>query len=149
MWSCLFFYFGVDVREDQLIRAFSFGKHLCWSLFSLVQTAVFIVWPIQSTSGLMARICMSNRSCVRSCCWGHLDMCWVRHGSKWLSLTCVECWETPAFLVLLSDAVWCVSLTGSGFLEEKDDMEQAVALEQHKGIVPGCKHMDTTAARLC
>lgn len=120
MWSCLFFCFGVDVREEQLIRALSFGKDLCQSLFSfllflVMQTAVFIVSPIQCTSGLMVRICMSNRLCVRSCCWGHYVQ------------TCAEAWKQVALSHLcwvlggtcfFAFAVWCMSLTGSGFLEK-------------------------------
>lgn len=51
---------------------------------------------------------------------GTLRLDVLRHGSKLLSLTCVEGWEIPAFLFLLFDAVWCMSLTGSyRFLEER------------------------------
>lgn len=151
MWSCLFFYFGVDVREEQLIRAFSFGKDLCWSLFFPWCKQLCLLcnqykarlvlwqkysWAIGCVWGRIAEDTTSGH--VLSEAWKQValsHLCWV------LGDTC--------FLVLLFDAVWCMSLTGLGFLEEKDDMERAVALEQHKRTVPGCKHMDTSAARLC
>lgn len=129
MWGCLFFYFEVDVREEQLIRAFSFGKDLCWSLFSLVmQTAVFIVSPIQCTSGLRVRICMSSRLCVRSHCWGHyVWTCAEAWKQVALSQLCWVLGDGAAFgfaafwfcCLMLFDAVWCMSLTGLGFLEER------------------------------
>lgn len=93
-------------------------------------------WAIGCVWGRIAEDTTSGH--VLSEAWKQValsHLCWVLGG------TC--------FLVLLFDAVWCMSLIGLGFLEEKDDMERAVALEQHKRTVPGCKHMDTTAARLC
>lgn len=53
LWSCLFLYFGVDIREEQPSSAFSFGStwDLCQSLFPffllflVMQTAVFTVSP--------------------------------------------------------------------------------------------------------
>lgn len=123
MWSCLVFYFGIDEREEQLIRAFSFGKDLCQSLFSLVmQTAVFIVSLMQSTSALMVRICMNKRLCVRSYCWGHCVWTWAEEwkqvASSHLGGTCFFVFAVWCCLMLF-DAVWRISLTGLGVLEER------------------------------
>ena len=88
---------------------------------------------------------MCNRSRVRGLVAGHtMSSHMLRHGSQFLSLTCVERWEIPTFLLLLFYG--CMSATGSGVFGRKDDMEWAVGLVQCKWTVPGCRHVGTTLA---
>lgn len=125
MWSCLFFYFGVDMREKQLLRAFSFGKNLCQSLFSFLLffgCANSCVYCVTSTVHFWSygKNMHEQQVMCEVLLLGTLRLDVLRHGSKLLSLTCVEGWQIPAFLFLLFDAVWCMSLTGSyRFLEER------------------------------
>lgn len=136
LWHLLL-YFGVNTSKKQSSKAFSFGSAwvLCQSLFTffllslVMQTAVYIVSPKPKRP-------LSRYSALLVLWWeytlatGHfcevllLDTLYshnMRHGSKFLSLTCVKCgkiltefWFWDFFLFCFMNV--CLLQT-QGFLE--------------------------------
>lgn len=124
-----------------------FLGHANSCIYCVTKTQMPLI-TLQSTSGLMVRICMCSRSRVWGLIAGHTTSShMMRHGSKFLSLTCVERWEILTFLLLLFYGY--MSVTGSGSVGRKDDVEWAVSLVQYKCTVPGGRHMGTAGAKLC